>query len=86
MVEAGKNINKYEEWKPEMVRLADKALNENRLMNAAIYYRSAEFFTLPEDPEKELLYDNLLRYFTKHLRKIRFKDLRFHMKVHIYRQ
>jgi len=35
MLEAGKKIKKYEDWKPEMVRIADKALSENRLMNAA---------------------------------------------------
>ena len=46
MLEAGKNIKKYDDWKTEMVRIADKALSENKLMNAAIYYRSAEFFTL----------------------------------------
>ena len=37
MLEAGNNIRKYEDWKPEMVRIADKALRENRLINAAIY-------------------------------------------------
>ena len=56
MVEAGKNIKKYEDWKLEMVRIADQALREKRLMNAAIYYRSAEFYTLPQAPDKELLY------------------------------
>ncbi len=44
MVEAGKNIKEYEDWKTEMVRIAEKALNDNRLVNAAIYFRSAEFF------------------------------------------
>ena len=37
MLEVGSNIKKYEDWKPEMVRLAEKAVRENRLMNAAIY-------------------------------------------------
>ena len=37
MFEAGKNIKKYEDWKSEMIRLAEKAFNENRLINAAIY-------------------------------------------------
>ena len=32
MLEAGKNIKKYEDWKPEMVRIAYKALSENRLI------------------------------------------------------
>jgi len=68
MLEAGKNIKKYEDWKPEMVRIAEKALSENRLMNAAIYFRSAEFFTLPEDPDKEPLYDKFIYLFHKAFR------------------
>jgi len=63
MLEAGKNIKKYADWKIEMIRIADRALSENRLMNAAIYYRSAEFFTLPEDLDKELLYDKFSELF-----------------------
>jgi pimeloyl-ACP methyl ester carboxylesterase len=65
MLEAGKNIRKYEDWKPEMVRIAEKAVRENRMMNAAIYYRSAEFYTLPHDPDKELLYDKFNELFHK---------------------
>jgi len=57
MLEAGRNIQKYADWKPEMIRIAEKAVRENRLMNAAIYYRSAEFYTHYLDPDKELLYD-----------------------------
>lgn len=65
MLEAGKNIKKYDDWKTEMVRIADKALSEKRILNAAIYYRSAEFFTLPQDPDKELLYDKFSELFYK---------------------
>jgi len=65
MIEAGKNIKKYEDWKPVMVNIADKALSENRLLNAAVYYRSAEFFTLPEDPDRKLLYDKFSELFYK---------------------
>lgn len=65
MLEAGKNIKKYADWKTEMIRIADKALSENRLMNAAIYYRSAEFYTLPQDPDKELLYNKFSELFYK---------------------
>jgi len=63
MLEAGKNIKNYEDWKPEMIRIAEKAAGENRMMNAAIYYRSAEFYTLPQDPDKELLYDKFSELF-----------------------
>ncbi len=65
MLEAGRNIKKYEDWKPEMIQIAEKAVRENRLMNAAIYYRSAEFFTLYQDPDKELLYDKFSDLFYK---------------------
>ncbi len=65
MLETGKNIKNYDDWKTEMVRIADKALSENRLINAAIYYRSAEFFTLPGNSDKELLYDKFSELFYK---------------------
>jgi len=65
ILEASKNIKKYEDWKSEMVRIADKAFSENRLINAAIYYRSAEFFTFPGDTDKELLYDKFSELFYK---------------------
>jgi len=32
-------------------------------MNAAFYYRAAEFFATPEDPDKELLYDKFIDLF-----------------------
>ena len=35
MLEDGKNIRKYEDWKPEMVRIADKAANETRIKRVA---------------------------------------------------
>jgi len=72
MLEAGKNIKKYEDWKPEMIRIADKALRESRLINAAIYYRAAEFYTLPKDPDKELLHDKFNELFSRHLRMVIF--------------
>jgi len=65
LVEAGKKIHKYEDWKTEMVRIADKALSENRILNAAIYYRSAEFFTLPQDSDRKTLYDKFNELFYK---------------------
>ena len=69
MFEVGKNIRKYEDWKPEMIRIAKKALSEDRLTNAAIYYRSAEFFTLPQDPDRVLLYDKFNELFYKAFKK-----------------
>jgi len=63
MKEAGRNINSLEEWKREMLKLAEVAVAENRLMNAAFYYRAAEFFVTREDPEKELLYQKFIDLF-----------------------
>jgi pimeloyl-ACP methyl ester carboxylesterase len=63
MLEVGKHIKKYEDWKPEMIRIGRQAEIEGRLMNAAIYYRSAEFYTLYQDPDKEPLYDKFSQLF-----------------------
>jgi len=65
MEEAGQKINSFEEWKTEMLKLAEIAVSEGRLMNAAFYYRAAEFFVLRDDPEKELLYDKFIDKFNK---------------------
>jgi pimeloyl-ACP methyl ester carboxylesterase len=40
-----------------MTDLAEKAVAEERWINAAFYFRAAEFFVLSTDPDKELLYD-----------------------------
>jgi pimeloyl-ACP methyl ester carboxylesterase len=56
MKEAAKRIRSFLDWKSEMIAQAEKALAENRIINATFYYRAAEFFTHPSDPDKELLY------------------------------
>jgi len=63
MKEVGQRINTFEEWKTEMLKLAEKAVAEDRLMNAAFYYRAAEFYTLLGDPDKELLYHKFIDLF-----------------------
>jgi len=65
MKEAGQKISSFEEWKKEMLNLADTATSEGRLVNAAFYYRAAEFFTLRDDPDKELLYNKFIDNFKK---------------------
>jgi pimeloyl-ACP methyl ester carboxylesterase len=65
MEEAGKRIGSFSEWKGVMLKLAEKAVSEDRLMNAAFLYRAAEFYTLPKDPDKELLYDQFIELFYK---------------------
>lgn len=68
MREAGRAISEYEDWKPEMVRLADSAAADGRTLNASIYCRSAEFYTLPGDPDRELLYDRFRELFAEAFR------------------
>ena len=63
MEEVGQRINTFEEWKTEMLKLAKRAVAEDRLMNAAFYYRAAEFYTLQGDPDKEPLYDKFIDSF-----------------------
>jgi len=53
-------IKNFKDWKLEMLKLAEKAVSENRLMNAAFYYRAAEFYVKSKDPEKEFLYDRFI--------------------------
>lgn len=63
MKEAGNNIKGFDDWKKEMTRQAKKAEAENRMINAAFYYRGAEFFVLPDDPDKIKLYDKFIELF-----------------------
>jgi len=63
MEEAGQKINSFEEWKTEMLRLAELAVSEDRMMNAAFYYRAAEFFMARENPDKEVLYNKFIDHF-----------------------
>jgi len=65
MEEAGQKINSFEDWKTEMLKLAEIAVSEDRMMNAAYYYRAAELFTTREDPDKEDLYDKFIDNFQK---------------------
>ncbi|MBA7473903.1 hypothetical protein ES707_09250 [subsurface metagenome] len=65
MKNTGQNISSFEEWKTEMLKLAETAVSEGRLMNAAYYYRAAEFYTTRDDPEKELIYDKFINFFYK---------------------
>lgn len=59
----GKRIRNFADWKKEMTALAKQAESEQQLINAAFYYRAAEFFVLPNDPDKEKLYDKFIELF-----------------------
>lgn len=63
MKEAGAHIKSLDGWKDEMIRLADKAIAENRLMDGTFLYRAAEFFAAPADPDKKMLYDKFIDLF-----------------------
>ena len=65
MKEVGQKIKSFSDWKREMLNLAEKAISEERLMNAAFYYRAAEFYTKSNDPEKGVLYDKFIELFYK---------------------
>ncbi len=61
--ELAPKIKDFNDWKRELVALAEKALGENRTLNAAMYYRAAEFFVAPNDLDKEILYDKFIDLF-----------------------
>jgi pimeloyl-ACP methyl ester carboxylesterase len=63
LLQAAQRIRTLDDWKRVMIQLAQEAESEQRWMNAAFYYRAAEFFTLPSDPDKEVLYDRFIDIF-----------------------
>lgn len=63
--EVGQKIKTFTNWKNEMLLLAEKAISEGRLMNAAFYCRAAEFYTKSNNPEKTLLYNRFIELFYK---------------------
>ena len=65
----GQKIKNFNDWKSEMLRLAEKAESENRLFSAAFYYRAAEFYILQENSEKRQIYDKFSNLFYKAIEK-----------------
>ncbi len=65
MKEAGQRVHNFEDWKRVMLELAEKATSEERSMNAAFYYRAAEFYMLKDSTEKRLMYDKFIDLFNK---------------------
>jgi len=68
MKEVGQRVKNFEIWKTAMLEKAEKAESEQRLMQAAFFYRAAEFYTFQKDPDKELLYDKFIGLFYKAFR------------------
>jgi len=50
----------YDHWRDTFVRLGEHAASEGRTLDAALHFRSAEFFMLPSDPRKAPLRRRLL--------------------------
>ena len=65
MIEAGKRINSFSDWKKVLIEIAEKSEAEGRLKNAAIYYRAAEFYITQKDPDKLKFYDKFIELFYK---------------------
>lgn len=63
MRRAATRIRTLADWKGVMVELAEEALAEGRLLNGTFYYRAAEFFTHPTDPDKQALYAKFIDLF-----------------------
>ncbi|MBU8922659.1 MAG: alpha/beta hydrolase [Bacteroidales bacterium] len=68
MIRAGHLVKDFASWKTEMLRLAQEAETDNRLMNAAFYYRAAEFYILKETVEKKELYNKFIDLFDRAFR------------------
>jgi pimeloyl-ACP methyl ester carboxylesterase len=56
-------IKNFDDYKNAFLGLAEEALAEGRMKNAAFYYRAAEFLVKPSDPDKLRLYDKFLDIF-----------------------
>ena len=57
---AAPQIHDFMDWKREMLALAAEAVAQERELNAAFYYRAAEFFMPECDPQKAWAYDQFI--------------------------
>lgn len=56
-------ITNAETWEKEFLKIAEMALDENRLEHAIAYYRMAEFFMYDGHPCKMVTYDKAIKLF-----------------------
>lgn len=63
IIEVSQKIKGFEDWKREMITMAEKAISEERFISAAFFYRAAEFFVTPSDPDREDLYHRFISLF-----------------------
>lgn len=64
-VNMAKEIKTFHDWTETMTRFAELAEQEGRLLNAAAYYRSSEFYTTYDITRKESIYDKFSEVFYK---------------------
>ncbi len=60
---SGAKIKTFDDWKSVMIEQADKKLSAGRCIEAAFFYRAAEFYTLHNQEDKEMLYDKFIDLF-----------------------
>ena len=56
-------IKNFDDWKRELLQIANNAESEGRMQNAFAYYRAAEFFMTPSDPDRERAYEKFISIF-----------------------
>lgn len=61
----GRRVSDFKTWKIETKKLAEIALTHKKLVETAFYFRAAEFYSLPEDDEKDILYEKFSELFYK---------------------
>lgn len=64
---AGKRVKKFTDWKPVMVEYAERKKEQGKFIEAAFFYRVAEFYTLYGQEDKEILYNKFIDLFYKHM-------------------
>jgi pimeloyl-ACP methyl ester carboxylesterase len=57
------NISGLATWKSELLKAASTCEAEDRALNAAFFYRAAEFFIAPDDPDKLIAYNRFRELF-----------------------
>ncbi len=72
-VSMGKDIKTFQDWTETMTRFAERAEQEGRLLNAAIYCRSSEFYAMYDRARKEAIYDKFSEVFYKAVSEEHFK-------------
>ena len=72
--------NDFEKWIEAMTGLAEQALAEDRVINAAFYYRLAEFFMFEPDPRKKVFYDKFRKLTRVIKTKNRYFDFHFNIR------